>query len=66
MSFPSSGDTGSGETGVNLAGHVTGNPLPESVSASANVTIAHTWVIIVLALALLWLLGGVAFKGIRM
>jgi len=61
-----SSDTGSGETGVSLGGHLSGNPLPESISASANVTIAHTWLIIVVALALLWLLGGVAFKGIRM
>lgn len=66
MSAYSSGDTGSGETGVSLGGHVSGNPYPENASASANVTIGHTWIIVVLALVLLWLLGGVAFKGIRM
>jgi amino acid transporter len=59
-----SGDTGSGETGVNLSGHASGDPL--SASVSGGVTVGHTWIIIVIALALLWLLGGVAFKGIRM
>jgi hypothetical protein len=62
----SSADTGSGETGIGLAGHLTGNPLPESISASANVTIAHTWFIVVIALILLWLFGGAIFKNIRM
>lgn len=61
-----SGDTGSGETGISLGAHATGNPFPESVSLSGNVTIVHTWLIIAVALGLLWLLGGVAFKGIRM
>lgn len=61
-----SGDTGSGETGVNLGAHATGNPFPDSFTATANVTVAHTWLIPIVALVLLWLLGGVAFKGIRM
>jgi hypothetical protein len=54
----SSGDTGSGETGVTLNGAVPG--------LGANVTVGHTLVLIVGALALLWLLGLVVFKSIRM
>lgn len=51
--------------GVNLAPHATGNPLDTS-SVGANVTVGHTWLIIVGALALLWLLGGGLFRSIRM
>lgn len=32
----------------------------------AEPTVGHTWLIIVGALAILWLLGGVAFRGVRM
>jgi hypothetical protein len=61
----SSGDTGSGAVGVNLNAHATGNGTP-AAAVSANVTVGHTWVIIVGALALLWLFGGGVFKSIRM
>lgn len=63
----SSGDTGSGAVGVNLDAHLTGNPFAGGgVANMANVTVAHTWFIIVLAVALLWLLGGGVFRSIRM
>ena len=65
-SYYGSGDTGSGETGVSLGAHATGNPFDSGFQASANVTVVHTWLIVVVALVALWLLGGVAFKGIRM
>lgn len=61
----SSGDTGSGAVGVNLAAHATGNPMAVS-GISANVTVGHTWLIIVGALAILWLLGAGVFRSIRM
>lgn len=32
----------------------------------ANPTPGHTWVIIVLALILLWVLGGIVFHKVRM
>lgn len=57
---------GSGAVGVNLAPHVTGNPFDDAVSGSASVTVGHTWIIIVGALALLWLLGAGVFRSIRM
>lgn len=54
-------------TGINLDAHLTGNPTEVlNGVASANVTVAHTWLIVVLALALLWLFGGAIFKSIRM
>jgi hypothetical protein len=63
----SSADTGSGQTGVNLSAHVTGNPIPGGgAGAGANVTVGHTVLLILGALALLWLFGGVLFKSIRM
>ena len=55
----SSGDTGSGAVGVTMNGAPVTAPV-------APVTVGHTWVIIVGAIALLWLLGGFAFKSIRM
>lgn len=61
--YTSSGDTGSGETGVNLNAHATGDPIPKG---SALVTSGHTWLIVVGALLVLWLLGKGVFKGIRM
>jgi len=54
-------DAKGGAIGVNLAPHAGANPM-----GAAPVTIGHTWVIIAGALALLWLLGGVAFRTIRM
>lgn len=51
-----SGDTGSGEVGVALG----------NVSATGNVTVSHTAFIIIGALVVLWILGAVAFKSIRM
>lgn len=54
------GDTGTAA----FEGHVNGNPVP--VATSAAITVGHTWVIIVLALAILWLLGAGVFKSIRM
>lgn len=62
--YAGSGDTGSGDTGVDLSGHVTGNPIRAGVGGS--VTVGHTWFIIVGALILLWLFGGVLFRHIRM
>lgn len=29
-------------------------------------TVGHTWLIVIIALGLLWLLGGVAFRSVRM
>lgn len=57
---------GSG-TGVNLDAHLTGDPIPSITgSAAANVTVAHTWLIVVVALVMLWIFGGAIFKNIRM
>lgn len=50
---------------INLNAHVTGNPFPGNGSP-AGVTSGHTWLIIVLALVLLWVLGGGVFRKIRM
>lgn len=56
-----------GGTGVHLDAHATGNPIPSiGGSASANVTVGHTWLIVVFALVLLWLFGGAIFRKIRM
>lgn len=55
-----------GGTGVDISGHLSGDPFPGGeLSAGANVTVAHTWIIIVLAVGLLWLLGGGVFRKIR-
>jgi hypothetical protein len=61
--YQSSGDTGSGDLGVNLGAHMTGNPIRHGQAAP---TVLHTWLIVVGALLLLWLLGGYVFKSIRM
>ena len=37
-----------------------------NAKAAASPTVGHTWIIIVGALAILWVLGGVAFKSVRM
>jgi hypothetical protein len=55
-----SGDTGSGQTGVTLTGAVPG------AGFGANVTVGHTLLLILGAVLLLWLLGAVVFKSIRM
>lgn len=60
--YQSSGDSGSGDTGVNLDPHITGNPISRGIG---SVTVGHTWLIIVAALVLLWLYA-VAFRKIRM
>ncbi len=57
---PSTGDSGSAALGITLPGG--GKP----ADATAPVTVGHTWVIIVGALALLWILGGTVFRTIRM
>lgn len=64
--YQSSADTGSGELGVDLNPHATGNPIRGGAEKLASVTSGHTWLIIVAALGLLWLLGGGVFRGIRM
>jgi hypothetical protein len=62
--YQSSADTGSGDVGVNLGAHTTGNPI--SAGVTGKVTVGHTWLIIVVALILLWVLGGGVFRKIRM
>lgn len=62
--YQSSGDTGSGETGINLNAHATGNPIP--LGGKGIVTSGHTWLLIVAAIAVLWFLGKGVFKGVRM
>jgi hypothetical protein len=57
---------GSG-AGINLDGHMTGDPIPSlNGNAAANVTVGHTWMIVIAALVLLWLFGGAIFRKIRM
>lgn len=63
--YQSSADTGSGDVGVNLHAHVTGNPIA-GASGGASATIGHTWLILAVALGLLWLFGGGVFRSIRM
>lgn len=53
------GDSGSAEFGVTLPG---GN----SAGLKGEYTVHHTVFILLLILGLLWLLGGVVFRGIRM
>lgn len=56
--------TGSGDLGVDLTPHVTGNPVR---GASGGMpTAGWTVVIIAVLLALLWLFGGKIFKSVRM
>jgi hypothetical protein len=61
--YQSSGDVGS-DGSPDLSAHITGNPFRSGVSGS--VTVGHTWVIIVGAILILWLLGGGVFRKIRM
>lgn len=49
---------------LDLSNHATGNPIP--TGATAEITVGHTLLIIFGALAGLWLLGGFAFRGVRM
>lgn len=51
---------------INLDAHVTGNPIANGVGAGANVTVGHTALLVLGALALLWLFGAGVFKSIRM
>lgn len=37
-----------------------------NAGTTANPTVGHTWIIIVGAVVILWLLGGVAFRNVRM
>lgn len=54
-------------SGVEIGGHATGNPFPGGAAGfDANITVGHTWLIVAMALALLWLLGAGVFRGIRM
>jgi hypothetical protein len=36
-----------------------------TADSAANVTVLHTWLIPVVALVLLWVLGGVVFRSVR-
>lgn len=49
---------------ISLDAHATGNPIPGN-GGRGGASIGHTWLIIVVALVILWLLGGVVFRGIR-
>lgn len=59
--LPTSADTGNP---LDLSNHSTGIPIPSG--ATAEITVGHTLLIIFGALAGLWLLGGFAFRGVRM
>lgn len=50
--------------GIDTSNHSTGNPIPQLLGS--GVTVGHTALILVGLLALLWLLGGVVFKHVRM
>lgn len=65
MTNPYQGSADYGTNGdANLSAHVTGNPI--AAGASGQVTVGHTWFIIVGAIIILWLLGGGVFRNIRM
>lgn len=56
-----------GSSGVELGAHGSGNPFPGgNAGFEANVTVGHTWLIVALALVLLWLFGAGFFRKIRM
>lgn len=63
MALSNSNDSGSAG-GPDVSAHITGDPF--SVSVGASPTSGHTWLIVIGALFLLWLLGGFFFKSIRM
>jgi len=51
------GDTGSAQVGITL---------PGGYSATGNATVSHSAFIIIGALVILWLLGAVVFRSVRM
>ena len=53
---------GSG-SGPDLDSHATGSPTPGGV---VSATVGHTWLIVIVAVLLLWLFGGAIFRKIRM
>lgn len=57
--------TGSGTDGVDLSGHVTGDPIRQG-GRGGSATRGHTFLIVAVALLLLWLFGGKLFKSVRM
>lgn len=63
MALSNANDSG-GSDGVDVSSHITGDPF--SVQVGATATSGHTWIIVVGALVLLWLLGGFFFRSIRM
>lgn len=52
--------------GIALDAHVTGDPIARGAGVGANITVGHTVLLILGALALLWLFGAGVFKSIRM
>jgi hypothetical protein len=50
--------------GIDTSIHSTGNPIPQLLGG--GVTVGHTTLILIALLALLWLLGGVVFRNVRM
>ncbi len=62
--YSSSGDTGSGDVGLDLQSHITGNPLGHG-SVRANVTVGHTVFIVAGGLVGLWALAWL-FRHVRM
>lgn len=53
-----------GDKTVNVQAHLTGNPLEANVVG--EFTAHHTLIIIIGSLGILWLLGGVVFRKVRM
>lgn len=51
--------------GIDTSIHSTGNPTPQLLGIG-GVTVGHTALILVGALAVLWILGAVVFKNVRM
>lgn len=49
---------------ISLDAHVSGNPIPGN-GARGGASVGHTWLIVIVALVILWLLGGIVFKGVR-
>jgi len=60
--YESSADVGANGD-ANLNAHITGNPFGVG---KGSVTVGHTWIIIIGAIVILWLLGGGMFRRIRM
>lgn len=55
-------DDGS-SNGIDTSAHSTGNPFPRVLSD--GVTVGHTWLILVVLVAALWLLG-FSFRSVRL